>query len=84
MRVLLIRVDSGSTGGREQLSSILSESLRHVVGDELDIYELRPNVHAASILERFIGRIDGITTEVEKDLLSVIAAHPYDCILIDG
>ena len=84
MRVLLIRVGGGSTGGREQLSSILSDSLRHVMGDELDVYELRPNVHAASILERLIGRIDGITTEVEKDLLNIIVARPYDCVLIDG
>lgn len=84
MRALLIRVESGATGGREQLSAILNESLRHIFGDKLDVYELRSKVHAVSILDRFIGRIDGITSEVENEVLSLILDFPYDCILIDG
>lgn len=84
MRILLIRVESGTTGGREQLSSILSESLHHVVGDELDVYELRPKFHIVSTWERFIGRIDGITSEVENDVLDVVSTRLYDCVLIDG
>ena len=84
MRILLIRIESGTTGGREQLSSILSESLHHIVGAELDVYELRPKLHIASIWERFIGRIDGITSEVENDVLDVVSTRLYDCVLIDG
>ena len=84
LRTLLIRVDGEATGGRGQLSSILKDKLRDALGDELDVFQLQPEAHTANILGRFIGRIDGITSQVEDDLLNVVSATPYQCVLVDG
>jgi glycosyltransferase involved in cell wall biosynthesis len=74
----------GATGGREQLSSILNKTLRHVAGDELEVYELWPKLNVASVSERLFGRIDGITSEVENNISKIVSAHSYDYILVDG
>ncbi len=84
MRTLLIRVDSEATGGREQLSSILNNKLRDVIGDELDVFQLLPKVHTANILGRLIGRIDGINFSVEQQLLRRLIENSPERVIIDG
>lgn len=84
IRVLLITPAFTERGGREQLSRLLLENLRGVTGDQIEIFRLpRPQVKT-SVLERLSGRIDGITTQTETELLKRLSQTSLDCIFIEG
>jgi glycosyltransferase involved in cell wall biosynthesis len=83
-RTLLINVEDDGHGGRAQLSGMLTSGLRAIEGDALDILRLPRGSHAPSITERLSGRIDGITFEVERDLLHRLSLDPPGRVFIDG
>lgn len=84
VRVFLITPEFKASGGREQLSALLMDGLRLVTDDQLEVYRLsRPN-KSISVVERIIGRIDGITSTVEKNLVRRLSNDTPDCVFIDG
>lgn len=84
VRVFLITPEFKASGGREQLSALLMDGLRLVTDDQLEIYRLSPPDKSTPIVERIIGRIDGITSSVEKDLVRRLSDDSPDCVFIDG
>ena len=84
VRVLLIKTEPKNQGGREQLSSMLLDSLGVATNGKLQIFNLPPRIRPVSIADSLVGRVDGITAGVEKDLLYCVTQHSPDCVFIDG
>lgn len=84
IRVFLITPDLKQRGGREQLSSLLRENLRSVTENRIDVFLLPHPQVKTRIFERLCGRIDGVTAQIEADLLKRLSAISPDCIFIDG
>ena len=84
VRVFLITPEFKASGGREQLSALLMDGLRLVTDDQLEVYRLSRPSKAISVVERIIGRIDGITSTVEKNLVRRLSDDSPDCVFIDG
>ena len=84
VRVFLVAPECKARGGREQLSGLLMESLRVVSEDQLEVYRMPHDDKPARLHERIMGRIDGVTSAVEKDLVSRLKDKPPDCVFIDG
>ncbi len=84
MRILLINVKSDSVGGREQFSAMLMLGLRKVAGEGFNVVQLLRNRHKTSVTERFYGRIDGVTSAIERKLRHQLLDAPPDCVVLDG
>jgi polysaccharide biosynthesis protein PslH len=84
VRVFLITPEFKASGGREQLSALLMNGLRLVTDDQLEVYRLSRSDKSISVVERVIGRIDGITSSVEKNLIRRLLDEAPDCVFIDG
>lgn len=84
VQVFLITPEFKASGGREQLSALLMNGLRLVTDDQLEVYRLSRPDKSISVVERFIGRIDGITSSVEKNLVRRLSEVSPDCVFIDG
>ena len=84
VRVFLITPEFKASGGREQLSALLMDSLRLVTDDQLEVYRLPHSDKPTPIVERIMGRIDGITSTVEQNLARRLTDAPPDCVFIDG
>jgi polysaccharide biosynthesis protein PslH len=84
VRVFLITAEFKANGGREQLSASLMDGLRLVTDDQLEVYRLSRPSKPISAVERIIGRIDGITSTVEKNLVHRLSDVSPDCVFIDG
>ncbi len=82
--VLLITPDLKETGGREQLSGLLLDSLRSITGNRVEVFRLTLPDVTTSIHERLVGRINGITAQTEAELLKRVSQTSPDCIFIDG
>ena len=83
-RVFLITPEFKANGGREQLSALLINGLRIVTDDQLEVYQLSRPDKSISVIERIIGRIDGITSSVEKNLVRRLLDDSPDCVFVDG
>lgn len=84
VRVFLITPEFKANGGREQLSALLMDGLRLVTDDQLEVFQLSCSDTSISVFERIIGRIDGITSMVEKNLVRRLSDSFPDCVFIDG
>lgn len=84
VRVFLVTPEFKASGGREQLSALLLETLLVVTDDQLKVYRLPHPDKPTPIAERIMGRIDGITSAIEQDLVRCISYAPPDCVFIDG
>lgn len=84
IRVLLITPEFKASGGREQLSGLLMNGLRLATNNQLEVVQLSRSDRSISAFERVIGRIDGITSSVEKGLLRRLSNGSLDCVFIDG
>lgn len=80
----MINVDGDGRGGREQLSALLLEALQIIEDNTLDVLCLQHERNPVSFLERLSGRIDGISSFVERQLLQRLSEDSPKRVIIDG
>jgi polysaccharide biosynthesis protein PslH len=82
--VLFISTELSERGGREQLSHLLTKNLERVLAGKLEVFRLSNCRGTTNVLERLLGRIDGITVQSEAELLNRVSQSYPCCIFIEG
>ncbi|MEZ5503145.1 MAG: glycosyltransferase [Halioglobus sp.] len=78
-------LDAADSGGRALLSRLYRQALADLLGDNLITYEI-PNSRpqSAAVLSALRGHIDGLNTQVLRDLLERVQTANVTSVFVDG
>ncbi|TAN42048.1 MAG: glycosyltransferase family 1 protein [Nitrospirae bacterium] len=80
------KLEESPSGGRELLCRLNHDALKEIYGDRLIVFELsKSSIRGlASLIDAFIGYIDGLSAETIADALSQIHDRNVEKIFVDG